>query len=104
MGTAFGGIVLAMADKATSLRHAPFGQTTVTVAMNATEFWFRAGRRPPDSEARLERVGRTSHGVDVFTEPAPGQALRTNHHVTMVAVNKRAGPRRCRRWPPDCKT
>ena len=98
MGTVFGGKILAMADKAAgvcAMRHS--GQTCVTVAMDRVEFLVPV--RVGDLlivEAYLERVGRTSMGieVDVFTEDLrSGKRRRTNTcHVTMVAVNKKGRP------------
>ena len=97
-GTAFGGVILAMADKAAgvcAMRHS--GQTCVTVAMDRVEFHIPV--RVGDLlivEAHLERVGRTSMtiAVDVFSEELrSGRRQRTNTcHVTMVAVDNHGRP------------
>lgn len=109
MGTAFGGIVIAMADKAAgvaAMRHS--GQACVTVAMDRVEFLVPV--RVGDLlivEARLVRVGHTSMGieVDVFTEDLRlGKRRRTNTcHVTMVAVDKKGRPAPVPPLAPDFK-
>ncbi|MBI4351847.1 MAG: acyl-CoA thioesterase, partial [Elusimicrobia bacterium] len=62
MGTAFGGIVMAMADKAAgvcAMRHS--GQTCVTVAMDRVEFLVPISvGHVLIAEARVNYVGRTS--------------------------------------------
>ncbi len=98
MGTAFGGKILEMADKAAgvcAMRHS--GQTCVTVAMDRVEFLIPV--RVGDLlivKASLERVGRTSMAiaVDVFSEDLrSGKRRRTNTcHITMVAVDKKGRP------------
>jgi len=92
-GTVFGGVVLAMVDKAAAvaaMRHA--GKPCVTVAMDRVEFLvpIRVGDLVT-AEARLHYAGRTSMeiGVDVYAENlAAGTRRHTNScFVTMVALD-----------------
>ena len=97
-GTVFGGVVLAMVDKAAAvcaMRHS--GRACVTVAMDRVEFLvpIRVGDYVI-AEARLNYTGKTSLeiGVEVYAENlTAGTRRHTNScSVTMVAVDDNGRP------------
>ena len=97
-GTVFGGIILAMVDKAAavcSMRHA--GKPTVTVAMDRVEFLVPINVGDLVTvEAHMNYAGRTSMeiGVEVYAE-AMGKGVRRHANaclVTMVAVDPKGKP------------
>ena len=97
-GTVFGGIVLAMVDKAAAvcaMRHAE--KSCVTVAMDRVEFLvpIHVGTLVV-AEARIHHAGRSSMeiGVEVYAEDMThGTRKHANSClVTMVAVDKDGKP------------
>lgn len=97
-GTVFGGVVLAMVDKAAAvcaMRHS--GRACVTVAMDRVEFLvpIRVGDYVI-AEARLNYAGRSSMevGVEVYAENlTQGTRRHTNSClVTMVAIDEKGLP------------
>lgn len=99
-GTVFGGIVLAMVDKAAAvcaMRHS--GKACVTVAMDRVEFLvpIRVGDYVI-AEALMNYAGKSSMeiGVEVYAENlSKGTRLHTNSClVTMVAIDDHGKPSR----------
>jgi acyl-CoA hydrolase len=97
-GTVFGGVVLAMVDKAAAvcaMRHS--GESCVTVAMDRVEFLIpiHVGNLVV-AEARINYAGHSSMeiGVEVYAEDlAHGTRRQANSClVTMVAVDKFGRP------------
>ena len=97
-GSVFGGVILAMVDKAAAvcaMRHS--GKPCVTVAMDRVEFLvpIRVGDYVT-AEARLNYVGKSSMeiGVEVYAENLQtGARKHTNTCiVTMVAVDQNGRP------------
>lgn len=97
-GSVFGGVILAMVDKAAAvcaMRHA--GKSCVTVAMDRVEFHFpiQVGEVVV-AEAQVNFAGKTSLeiGVDVYAEDLDsGKRRHTNSClVTMVAVDAKGRP------------
>ena len=97
-GTVFGGVILAMVDKAAAvcaMRHA--GRSCVTVAMERVEFLvpIRVGN-VVTVEAQVNYAGKTSLeiGVEVYAEDLEhGSRLHTNTClVTMVALDGKDRP------------
>ena len=99
-GTVFGGVVLAMVDKAAAvcaMRHS--GKACVTVAMDRVEFLvpIRVGDYVI-AEARMNYAGRSSMeiAVEVYAEDlSAGTRRHTNSClVTMVAIDEVGKPAR----------
>jgi acyl-CoA hydrolase len=97
-GTVFGGVVLAMVDKAAAvcaMRHS--GKPCVTVAMDRVEFLvpIRIGSLVV-AEAQVNYTGKSSMeiGVEVFSEDLETNTRRHTNSclVTMVAVDKDGKP------------
>ncbi len=97
-GTVFGGVILALVDKAAAvcaMRHA--GQSCVTVAMDRVEFLvpIQVGDLVI-AEAQVNYVGRSSIevGVEVYAENLTANTRRHTNSclVTMVAVGKDSKP------------
>lgn len=98
-GTAFGGWVLSLMDKAASIaatRHARGG--VVTARMDGVDFHmpFRVGDAAV-LDAQVTKVGRTSMTVkvDVYREVVASgeQVLATTGHFVFVAVDEAGKPR-----------
>ncbi len=97
-GTVFGGVILAMVDKAAGVagtRHA--GQICVTVAMERVEFLVPIAMGDlVTAEARLTHAGKTS--MDISVEVYAEQITKgTRQHansclVTMVAIDDNGRP------------
>jgi len=97
-GTVFGGVILAMVDKAAAvcaMRHA--GRSCVTVAMDRVEFLvpIMVGN-VVSVEAQVNYAGKTSLeiGVEVYAEDLEhGHRMHTNSClVTMVAMDAKNRP------------
>lgn len=97
-GTVFGGVILALVDKAAAvcaMRHA--GQSCVTVAMDRVEFLFPINVGDlVIAEAQVNHVGRSSIevGVEVYAENITTNERRHTNSclVTMVAVDQKGNP------------
>lgn len=97
-GTVFGGIILAMVDKAAAvcaMRHA--GKPCVTIAMERVEFLIPiAVGDLVTAEARINYAGKTSMevGVEVYAEKMTGGNRKHANAclVTMVAVDEKGCP------------
>ena len=97
-GSVFGGVILAMVDKAAAvcaMRHA--GASCVTVAMERVEFLVPINvGQVVDVRAQVNFVGRTSMevGVEVYAEDLDdGERRHTNSClVSMVAVDAKGRP------------